>query len=53
MLYFRDGRLLAIDSINRAADHMAGRKLLAAGTGLTAEQAADESYDLKAAIVTG
>ena len=52
VFYFRGGRLLAIDSVNRAADHMAGRKLLAAGTELTAEQAADESYDLKAAIVT-
>ena len=30
-LYFRDGRLLAIDSVNRAGDHMTGRKLLAAG----------------------
>ncbi|MGD9507863.1 MAG: NAD(P)/FAD-dependent oxidoreductase [Geminicoccaceae bacterium] len=53
VLYFRDGRLLAIDSVNRAADHMAGRKLLGAGTALTPEQAADESYDLKAAVVTG
>lgn len=27
--YFRDGRLIAIDSVNRPADHMRGRKLLA------------------------
>ncbi len=27
--YFREGRLIAIDSVNRPADHMRGRKLLA------------------------
>ena len=27
--YLRDGRLIAIDSVNRPADHMRGRKLLA------------------------
>jgi 3-phenylpropionate/trans-cinnamate dioxygenase ferredoxin reductase component len=31
VFYFRAGRLVAIDSINRPADHMRGRKLLAAG----------------------
>jgi len=39
--YFKDNRLVAIDSINRPADHLAGRKLLAAGTALTPEQAAN------------
>ncbi len=29
--YFRDGRLVAIDSVNRPADHMRGRKRLAQG----------------------
>jgi 3-phenylpropionate/trans-cinnamate dioxygenase ferredoxin reductase subunit len=29
--YFREGRLIAIDSVNRPADHMRGRKLLAEG----------------------
>ena len=53
VFYFCDGRLLAIDSLNRAADHMAGRRLLAAGARLSPEQAADEAYDLKAAILTG
>jgi 3-phenylpropionate/trans-cinnamate dioxygenase ferredoxin reductase subunit len=45
--YFRSDRLLAVDSVNRFADHIAARKLLAAGTALTPEQAADESFDLK------
>lgn len=48
--HFREGRLMAIDSVNRPADHMAGRKLLASGTQLTPEQAADMSVDLKAII---
>ena len=47
VLYFKHNRLVAIDSINRPADHMAGRKLLTSGTSLTPEQAADPSVDLK------
>ena len=48
VFYFRDGRLAAVDSINRPADHMAGRKLIGAETEITPEQAADTSVDLKA-----
>jgi 3-phenylpropionate/trans-cinnamate dioxygenase ferredoxin reductase subunit len=48
VFYFRDGRLAAVDSVNRPGDHLAGRKLLGAGTGITPEQAADPSVDLKA-----
>jgi len=48
--YFKDGRLLAIDSVNRPGDHMVGRRLLGVGTTLTPAQAADESFDLKAAL---
>jgi 3-phenylpropionate/trans-cinnamate dioxygenase ferredoxin reductase component len=51
VLYFKQRQLVAIDSINRPADHMAGRKLLASGTSLTPEQAADLSVDLKSLIV--
>ena len=47
MFYFRQGRLLAVDSVNRFADHVAARKMLAAGTPVTPEQAADETVDLK------
>lgn len=47
MFYFRQGRLLAVDSVNRSADHVAARKMLAAGTPVTPEQAADETVDLK------
>jgi 3-phenylpropionate/trans-cinnamate dioxygenase ferredoxin reductase subunit len=48
VFYFRNGRLAAIDSVNRPGDHLAGRKLIGAGIPLTAEQAADPSVDLKA-----
>jgi 3-phenylpropionate/trans-cinnamate dioxygenase ferredoxin reductase component len=47
VFYFRQNRLVAIDSINRPLDHMIGRKLLAAAVPLTPEQAADENVDLK------
>jgi 3-phenylpropionate/trans-cinnamate dioxygenase ferredoxin reductase subunit len=47
VFYFKAGRLLAVDSVNRFGDHVAARKLLAAGTHLTPEQATDESFDLK------
>jgi 3-phenylpropionate/trans-cinnamate dioxygenase ferredoxin reductase component len=47
VFYFKENRLVAIDSINRPLDHIFGRKLLAAGTQLTPEQAADESFDLR------
>jgi 3-phenylpropionate/trans-cinnamate dioxygenase ferredoxin reductase subunit len=48
--YFRQGRLLAVDSVNRLGDHLAARKMLAAGTALTPEQASDETVDLKKPI---
>jgi 3-phenylpropionate/trans-cinnamate dioxygenase ferredoxin reductase subunit len=47
VFYFRDRQLLGIDSINRPADHMAGRKLIAARKAVTPEQAADEAINLK------
>ncbi len=50
--YFRDQRLVAIDSINRPADHMAGRKLLAGNNRLTAALAADGQFPLKEALTT-
>jgi 3-phenylpropionate/trans-cinnamate dioxygenase ferredoxin reductase subunit len=50
---FRDGRLTAIESVNRPADHMLGRRLLAdpaKPSSLTPEQAADEGVELKALL---
>ncbi|CCQ74511.1 NAD(P)/FAD-dependent oxidoreductase [Magnetospira sp. QH-2] len=50
LFHFRAGRLRAIDSINKAADHIQGRKLLAAGKSPTPEQAADESFKLNSLL---
>jgi 3-phenylpropionate/trans-cinnamate dioxygenase ferredoxin reductase subunit len=48
--YFKAGELVALDSINRPADHMLGRKLLAAPNSLTPIQSADPAFDLKQAL---
>jgi 3-phenylpropionate/trans-cinnamate dioxygenase ferredoxin reductase component len=47
---YQGDRLLGIESVNRAGDHMFGRRLLAAGGSITAEQAADQHFDLKKAL---
>lgn len=47
VFYFKGGRLVAIDSINRPLDHMIGRKIIAGNVPLTPEQAGDESVDLR------
>jgi 3-phenylpropionate/trans-cinnamate dioxygenase ferredoxin reductase subunit len=47
VFYFKTGKLIAVDSINRPVDHMIGRKLIASGARLSPEEAADESVDLK------
>jgi 3-phenylpropionate/trans-cinnamate dioxygenase ferredoxin reductase subunit len=46
---YKGGVLLGIESINRPADHAHARRLLAAGRQVTPEQAADASFDLRAA----
>ncbi|MDP3255152.1 MAG: FAD-dependent oxidoreductase [Bosea sp. (in: a-proteobacteria)] len=47
-LFRYDGpRLVAIESINRPADHMMGRRLIAAGLSPTPEQAGDPAFDLR------
>ncbi|WP_428029085.1 NAD(P)/FAD-dependent oxidoreductase [Ancylobacter sp.] len=47
---FRDGVLTAIESVNRPADHMLGRRLLAGTPTLTPEQASDEGFELKSLL---
>jgi NADPH-dependent 2,4-dienoyl-CoA reductase/sulfur reductase-like enzyme len=44
---YRDGRLVAVDSINRPGDQMIARRLIAAGRSPSPDQAADSSFDLK------
>lgn len=50
LFYFAAGRLLAVDSINRPADHMAARKLLAVHAAITPDEAQDESTDLRTVV---
>ena len=45
---FAEDRLVEIDSVNRGADHMLGRRVMdRPGSRPTPEQASDESFDLK------
>ncbi len=44
--HFLGERLLAVDSVNAAKDHLQARKLLDAGLSPTPQQAADAGYDL-------
>jgi 3-phenylpropionate/trans-cinnamate dioxygenase ferredoxin reductase component len=46
--YYRDGRLIAVDSINRVQEHMQARRLLDAGMSCSPEQASDPAFDLQA-----
>jgi 3-phenylpropionate/trans-cinnamate dioxygenase ferredoxin reductase subunit len=45
---FAGDRLVCVESVNRMPDHMAARKLLTAGRTIDPDDAADESFDLKA-----
>jgi 3-phenylpropionate/trans-cinnamate dioxygenase ferredoxin reductase subunit len=45
---YRGDKLVAVESVNRPADHMIARRLLAAGLSPSPDEAADESVDLKA-----
>src|SRR3954453_17607050 len=47
---YKAGQLVGIESVNRAGDHMFGRRLLAANRSITPEQAADSGFDLKSAL---
>ncbi len=47
---YKSGRLVGIESINRAADHVFGRRILAMNKSIEPEQAADVSFDLKSAL---
>jgi 3-phenylpropionate/trans-cinnamate dioxygenase ferredoxin reductase component len=47
---YRSGQLVGIESINRASDHVFGRKILGLNRSIEPQQAADLSFDLKAAL---
>ena len=46
---FRGDTLLAVESLNRAPDHMAARRILAGTPAVTHAQAADPAFDLRTA----
>jgi 3-phenylpropionate/trans-cinnamate dioxygenase ferredoxin reductase subunit len=47
---YRQGRLVAVDSINHPADQMVARRLIAAGISPTPDQAEDCSCDLRSLL---
>ena len=47
---YKSGQLVGIESINRASDHVFGRRVLAMNRSIEPEQAADTGFDLKAAL---
>lgn len=47
---YRQGRLIAVESLNSPADHMVARRLLAAHLSVPKEVAADPAADLKALV---
>lgn len=47
VFYYNAGRLCAVDSINSPIDHLAARKMIAAGLSPSPEEAADLSVNLK------
>jgi 3-phenylpropionate/trans-cinnamate dioxygenase ferredoxin reductase subunit len=50
VLYYRHGRLLAIDAVNRPADYMAVRKALGQGATIAPDRAGDAALPLKSLI---
>jgi 3-phenylpropionate/trans-cinnamate dioxygenase ferredoxin reductase subunit len=50
-LYYREGKLIAIDAINAPRDYMAVRKILESGGGVPREAAADVTRPLKDFLV--
>jgi len=47
---YKGDKLAGIESVNRAGDHMFGRRLFGMDRSITPEQAADGSFDLKSAL---
>lgn len=50
VFHYAGERLVAIDSVNRAADHVLGRRMIGAGISPAPELVSDEGTDLKALV---
>jgi 3-phenylpropionate/trans-cinnamate dioxygenase ferredoxin reductase subunit len=53
VFYYREGRLVAVDSVNRPGDQLAARRLIAGGVSPSPEEAEDQSFDLKSLVTAG
>jgi 3-phenylpropionate/trans-cinnamate dioxygenase ferredoxin reductase component len=47
---YKSGQLVGVESVNRAGDHVFGRRILGINGSITPEQASDTSFDLKSAL---
>ncbi|KRP98736.1 pyridine nucleotide-disulfide oxidoreductase [Bradyrhizobium yuanmingense] len=47
---YKAGKLVAVESVNRASDHIFGRRMLVMGRSLAPERAADENFNLKSEL---
>ncbi len=45
---FKDGKLAVVESVNRAGDHAAARRIIGTAKTLTPQEAADPAFDLRA-----
>jgi 3-phenylpropionate/trans-cinnamate dioxygenase ferredoxin reductase component len=52
VFYYKQDKLCAVDSVSRAGDQMAARRLIGSGISPTPEQAADLSFDFKSLLTT-
>jgi 3-phenylpropionate/trans-cinnamate dioxygenase ferredoxin reductase subunit len=50
LFYYRDGRLIAVDSVNRPGEHLLARKMLDAGVSPEPKLVADPASDLRALL---
>src|ERR1700694_5450835 len=50
---YKSGQLVGVESINRASDHVFGRRILAMNRSIEPEQAADRGFELKGAPALG
>ena len=48
--YFKEEKLIAVDSLNRPADHLNARKLLTGGVSPTKDQVADFVFNLNSLL---
>jgi 3-phenylpropionate/trans-cinnamate dioxygenase ferredoxin reductase subunit len=47
LFYCREGRMIAVDCVNRGADYMAVRKIIGLGREVSADELADAAFDLR------